>query len=104
MRDDLMQGILEYLLTIPEGKVVTYKQVAEYLGNPGYARIVGNLLHVNPDPERYPCFQVVNHKGRLAPNFGFGGAEAQKIRLERDGIRVSEDYYVDLEEYQWKEG
>ena len=97
-----MQGILEYLLTIPPGKVVTYKQVAEYLGNPGYARIVGNLLHVNPDPERYPCFKVVNHQGKLAKNFGFGGAEAQKLRLERDGVEVSDDYRVDLDKYQWK--
>lgn len=102
MRDDLMQGILEYLLTIPPGKVVTYKQVAEYLGNPGYARIVGNLLHVNPDPERFPCFKVVNHQGKLAKNFGFGGAEAQKLRLERDGVEVSDDYRVDLDKYQWK--
>lgn len=75
MRDDLMQWILEYLLTIPEGKTVTYKQVAKCLGNPGCAQIVGNLLHVNPNPGRHPCFRVVNHKGRLAPNFGFGGAE-----------------------------
>ena len=102
MRDDLMQGILEYLLTIPPGKVVTYKQVAEYLGNPGYARIVGNLLHVNPDPERFPCFKVVNHQGKLAKNFGFGGAEAQKLRLERDGVEVSDDYRVDMDKYQWK--
>ena len=102
MRDDLMQGILEYLLTIPPGKVVTYKQVAEYLGNPGYARIVGNLLHINPDPERYPCFKVVNHQGKLARNFGFGGAEAQKLRLERDGVEVSDDYRVDMDKYQWK--
>ena len=102
MRDDLMQGILEYLLTIPPGKVVTYKQVAEYLGNPGYARIVGNLLHINPDPERFPCFKVVNHQGKLAKNFGFGGAEAQKLRLERDGVEVSDDYRVDLDKYQWK--
>ena len=102
MRDNLMQGILEYLLTIPPGKVVTYKQVAEYLGNPGYARIVGNLLHVNPDPERFPCFKVVNHQGKLAKNFGFGGAEAQKLRLERDGVEVSDDYRADLDKYQWK--
>ena len=27
MRDDYMQAILEYLLTIPAGKVVTYGQV-----------------------------------------------------------------------------
>lgn len=98
-----MEGILEYLLMIPDGKVVTYKQIAEYLGNPGYARLVGNYLHVNPDPDRYPCFKVVNHQGRLATNFGFGGAAEQKRRLEKDGVEVSSEFKVDLEKYQWKE-
>ena len=50
MRDDLMEAICEYLIMIPDGKVVTYGQIARWLGNPGLARVVGNLLHVNPDP------------------------------------------------------
>ena len=103
MREDYMEAILEYLLTIPDGKVVTYGQIARWMGNPGLARLVGNYLHVNPDPERYPCFKVVNHKGRLASNFGFGGAEMQKKKLEADGVEVSDDYYVDLNKYQWNE-
>ena len=53
-------------------------------------------------PERFPCFKVVNHQGKLAKNFGFGGVEAQKLRLERDGVEVSDDYMVDLDKYQWK--
>lgn len=104
MREDLMEGILEYLLTIPKGRVVTYRQVAEYLGNPGYARVVGNCLHRNPDPGRYPCFRVVNYKGRLSPNFAFGGWAEQKRRLEEDGVEVSEDGYVNLDRYLWKQG
>ena len=103
MRDDYMEAILEYLLTIPYGKVVTYGQIAEWMGNPGLARVVGNYLHVNPDPQRYPCYKVVNHQGKLARNFGFGGAEAQKVRLEAEGIEVSDDYKVDLSKYLWKE-
>ena len=70
---------------------------------PGLARLVGNYLHVNPDPQRYPCYKVVNHQGKLAKNFGFGGAAVQKERLEADGVEVSDDYRVDLSKYQWKE-
>lgn len=102
MRDDIMEAICEYLLTIPGGRVVTYKQVAEYLGNPGMARVVGNYLHRNPNPERYPCFKVVNSKGKLSSQFGFGGIDAQKARLESDGVEVSDDYYVDLDKYRYK--
>ena len=46
---------------------------------------------------------MVNAKGRLAKNFGFGGIEEQKRRLEADGIEVRDDYTVDIEKYIFKE-
>lgn len=93
--------IYAYLRTIPKGKVVTYGQIALHLGNKGLARAVGNILHVNPQPDVYPCYKVVNAQGRLAAHFGCGGPEEQKRRLEADGIEVKDDK-VDLEKYQWK--
>lgn len=98
----LAQKVYEYLITIPKGKVVTYKQVAESLGNKGLARAVGNILHKNPDGDKYPCYKVLNSKGELAEAFVFGGKEIQKERLEKDGIKVINNK-VDLNLYQWKE-
>lgn len=98
----LAQKVYEYLTTIPKGKVVTYKQVAESLGNKGLARAVGNILHKNPDGDKYPCYKVLNSKGELAEAFVFGGKEIQKERLEKDGIKVINNK-VDLNLYQWKE-
>lgn len=100
--DSLAQKVYEYLTTIPKGKVVTYKQVAESLGNKGLARVVGNILHKNPDENKYPCYKVLNSKGELAEAFVFGGKEVQKERLEKDGIKVNNNK-VDLNIYQWKE-
>lgn len=97
----LAQKVYEYLTTIPKGKVVTYKQVAESLGNKGLARAVGNILHKNPDGDKYPCYKVLNSKGELAEAFVFGGKDIQKERLERDGIEVVNGK-VDLNRYQWK--
>ena len=85
---------------IPAGKVVTYGRIAAYLGKPGAARAVGNILHVNPDPIGQPCFRVVDRDGRLAENFGGGGKDVQKERLEADGIEVV-GYRVDLKKYLW---
>ena len=99
--DELSKKVFDYLTTIPKGKVVTYKQVAEYLGNKGLARVVGSILHKNPDGDKYPCYKVLNSKGELAEAFVFGGKEIQIQRLEKDGIRVT-DYKVDLKTYQWK--
>lgn len=86
---------------VPDGKVITYGDIAERLGNRGLARAVGNCLHRNPDPDYTPCFRVVNSDGRLAPNFGFGGPEEQQRRLEANGIQVVNGK-VDLKKYRWK--
>lgn len=100
--DNLSQKVYDYLTIIPKGKVVTYKQVAEYLGNKGLARVVGSILHKNPDGDKYPCYKVLNSKGELAEAFVFGGKEIQKERLENEGIKVINNK-VDLKFYQWKQ-
>ena len=94
----MKQKVYDYLLTIPKGKVVTYGQIAQALGNKGLARAVGNALHQNPDPEKYPCYKVVSAKGQLSPYFAFGGIAGQKLRLEAEGIPV-ENGRVDLKKY-----
>ncbi len=94
------QAVYEYLATIPKGRVVTYGQIAKFLGNPNLARTVGNILHENPDGDKYPCYKVVNAQGKLAENYAFGGIERQKMRLEADGIIVNNNK-VDLKKYQW---
>lgn len=97
----MQEKILEFLQAIPRGKVVTYGQIAAHLGNPQLARAVGNALHRNPDGDKYPCYKVVSAQGKLSPHYAFGGLQAQKRRLEQDGIAVVDDR-VDLRKYQWK--
>lgn len=93
------ERVYEYLRTIPYGRVVTYADIAEYLGNKKYARTVGNILHKNTDQEKYPCYKVVNAKGKLSEHYAFGGINMQKLRLESEGIKV-ENYSVDLTKYR----
>lgn len=97
----MKEKVYNYLLTIPKGKVVTYKQIAEYLGNPKLSRIVGNILHKNPNKNKYPCYKVVNSRGKLSKNFAFGGTKKQKEKLEVENIEVI-NYTVDLKKYQYK--
>ncbi len=97
----LKEKVYNYLLTIPKGKVVTYKQIAEYLGNPKLSRVVGNILHRNPNEKKYPCYKVVNSKGKLSKKFAFGGIEKQKEKLEAENIEVI-NYTVALKKYQYK--
>lgn len=97
----MREKVFNYLLEIPKGKVVTYKQIAIFLGNKNLSRVVGNILHNNPDENKYPCYKVVNSKGMLSKNFRFGGIEKQKEKLEAEGIEVK-NYMVDLKKYQYE--
>ena len=99
--ESFTQQVLNVLLTIPKGKVVTYGQIAVAMGSIRYARAVGYALHRNPDGDKYPCFKVVNKDGCLAPAFVFGGVDEQKRRLEADGVEVV-DGKVDLAKYQYR--
>ena len=98
MKRDFYKDVYELLLEIPDGRVTTYGRIAQRLGSRYYARAVGNALHMNPDGDKYPCYKVVNSKGRLSDNYAFGGIEAQKKRLEAEGIEVI-DNKVDLKKY-----
>ena len=96
----MKEKVYEYLTHIPSGKVVTYKQIAEFLGNPRLCRYVGTVLHNNPDPIGYPCYKVVSSRGKLAQHFGDGGLDVQRQRLIADGVAVQDDK-VDLKRFQW---
>ena len=95
----MKDNVYAILKTIPAGKVMTYGQVAERLGNKNLARTVGNILHDNPDPENIPCHRVVNAKGKVAEHYAFGGADAQRAKLEAEGIVFEQNGRIDLKKY-----
>ena len=99
--EKLNEKIYKIVSKIPYGKVATYGQIATLCGNPYYARAVGNALHKNPNPQKIPCYRVVNSKGKLTENFAFGGLRVQSDLLISEGIEVI-DGKVDLEKYQWR--
>ena len=98
--ENIKDKVYEYLKTIPKGKVVTYSQIGEFLGNKNLARVVGNILHKNNDVKNYPCYKVVNSLGKLSKNYAFGGIVGQKKFLTQEGIEVKNDM-VDLKKFQY---
>jgi methylated-DNA-protein-cysteine methyltransferase-like protein len=101
MPESFFERVYEYLKCVPRGKVVTYGQIARAIGAPRSARQVGFALHANPRPVVIPCHRVVDRTGALTVAFAFGGIEEQKRLLLLEGVKVSEDYFVDLSRYQW---
>ena len=83
---------------IPHGRVMTYGQLAALCGNARAARIVGGIAHFgNP---ALPWQRVVNKKGGLAAGYP-GGRAAHAAHLEAEGVKVSDDYYVDVHALIW---
>lgn len=76
--------------TIPKGKVMTYKQVAEKLNSTAY-RAVGQALKNNPDSQNIPCHRVIRSDGNIGGYFGKTSGEKieKKIKLlENEGIKI----------------
>jgi tRNA dimethylallyltransferase len=77
---------------------MTYGQIAALCGSPRAARIVGGIAHFGPDD--LPWQRVVMKDGGLARGFP-GGLNGHKQALEADGVGVSADYKVNLQEILW---
>ena len=53
---NLEEKVFKFLTMVPSSKVITYGQIAEYLGNKKLARAIGNILHSNENHDLYPCY------------------------------------------------
>ena len=57
--------VWEALLTIPQGAVTTYQQIANSIGNPKAVRAVGTAVGDNPIAFLIPCHRVIRKEGIL---------------------------------------
>jgi AraC family transcriptional regulator of adaptative response/methylated-DNA-[protein]-cysteine methyltransferase len=70
--------VWEALLHIPPGAVVSYEDIATYLGMPGASRAVGNAVSSNPIPVLIPCHRVIRKAGEFG---GYRWGTARKKAL-----------------------
>jgi methylated-DNA-protein-cysteine methyltransferase-like protein len=97
--EDFKKRVYDLVDQIPRGKVMTYGQVAAICGAAWAAWEVGQIAHTGPSG--LPWQRVVNKQGSLANGWPGGGRVAHKVLLEADGIKVSEDYKVDIANLLW---
>ncbi len=95
-----VEKVYQNLRKIPIGKVLTYKKLAILSGIKS-PRVVGNILHRNPDSKFNPCHRVVSSEGKLAHHFSFGGLTGQTLKLKSEWVEVKNGK-VDLSEFLWK--
>jgi len=77
------QNCWQALQAIPYGETRSYKQQAEFIGNPKACRAVGLANNRNPISIFVPCHRVVGHGGSLV-GYG-GGLDVKRFLLELEG-------------------
>lgn len=91
------EQVYDWVAKIPYGKVVTYGQIAFYIGMPRSARQVGYVLSHTPSFLSLPCHRVVNRLGATAP-----GWPEQRYLLLAEGVSFRENGMVDLASSIWR--
>lgn len=81
---DYQKQVWRMLAKIPYGKVYSYKDIAELVGNPKASRAVGMANAKNPLPIIVPCHRVIGSSGKLT---GYAcGLKIKKILLDIESI------------------
>lgn len=85
---DFQKKVWNELQKIPYGKTISYKSLAEKLGDVKAIRAVGKANGQNPIPIIIPCHRVIGSDGSLT---GYvGGLDVKEKLLEIEGSRSLE--------------
>lgn len=77
---DFQKNVWKELLKIPYGKTVSYKYIADKIGNKKAFRAVGNANNKNKISIIIPCHRVIGSNGKLV---GYAnGIDMKKFLLE----------------------
>ena len=96
---EFTEQVLQIISNIPNGKVMTYGQVAAYAGNPRGARQVSRILHSMTEKHQLPWHRVINSKGGISLTGEAGFIQGEM--LVEEGIQVI-NKKIDLKKHQQK--
>jgi len=94
------EKVIDIIRNIPDGRVMTYGQIAGFAGSPRAARQVVRILHSMSRKHHLPWHRVINAKGQIAlQNDEF--YNEQIMALEIEGVKVDLNGNIDLAKFQW---
>ena len=82
------------IANIPEGKVLTYQELAIKIGRPKSIRSVASACGKNPYIPEIPCHRVVRKDGGLGGYSSEGGIKRKKYMLEKEGHKFNNDKII----------
>ena len=101
-RSSFDQRVRAVVGLIPPGRLVTYGQVADWIGAYGCARQVGWALRRVQLPSSIPWQRVVNAQGRISMSLSREGSDwLQRELLIAEGIPVDLNGHLPLKRFLW---
>ena len=94
------ERVFEIVRRIPPGRVMTYGQLAEILGEGYTARTVGFVMH-SADERTDPWHRVINAQGACSTGRVLVPPDKQQRMLEAEGVRFDARGRCDLGRYRW---
>jgi methylated-DNA-[protein]-cysteine S-methyltransferase len=92
------QKVYKAVNGIQKGMVVSYKDIALFIGNKYSYRAIGNALHNNPNIIKTPCHRVVNDNGDIG---GYrNGKNKKKELLIQEGVIIINNR-IDMKKYRY---
>jgi methylated-DNA-[protein]-cysteine S-methyltransferase len=79
---------------IPNGKVITYQDLALKINRPKSVRAVASACGKNPFLPEVPCHRVVRKDGSLGGYSAKGGINKKKKLLENEGHKFVKDKII----------
>jgi methylated-DNA-protein-cysteine methyltransferase-like protein len=93
------ERVYQIVRRIPVGRVMTYGQIAELLGEGYTPRTVGFVMHASPDD--VPWQRVINAQGACSTGRVLLPGNIQQSLLEAEGITFDARGRCDLKRYRW---
>jgi methylated-DNA-protein-cysteine methyltransferase-like protein len=94
------ERVYEIVSEIPVGRVMTYGQIAEMLGEGYTPRTVGFVMHA-ADTKEVPWQRVINSQGACSTGRMTIPVNLQQKMLEDEGVKFNEKGRCDLNAYRW---
>lgn len=97
--NDYRERVFRVVRSIPRGRVMTYGQIAEILGEGYTPRTVGFVMHSSND--KTPWHRVINAQGGCSTRGLVLPHDKQQRMLEAEGVSFNDRGRCDLQRYLW---
>jgi methylated-DNA-protein-cysteine methyltransferase-like protein len=96
----LFAHIYEAVKQVPRGRVASYGQIAQLVGEGCDARMVGYAMAGTPEGQDIPWQRIINREGKISLP-GKGGV-IQRMRLEAEGVVFDTRGRIEMQRFGWQ--